>query len=119
MGWFRRNIKWFGPTVAMFVMLSGLVAGKIPVPAKASDLEALDKKTQANFDKMTSAIQTLAEIQATAAIDSEISNKQSEIRAIKRDFASKHESVSQESQIIIDTLDDEVEELRWQRDNLK
>lgn len=104
----------------MFILLGGTVVGiaadVIPRPAKASDLEALDKKTQANFDKMTGAIQTLAETLATAAIASEISNKQSEIRAIKRDY-SQGETLSRESQIAIDILNDEIEDLRWQREN--
>lgn len=120
MKWFIENIKWFGPTVAMFILLGGTIVGiaadVIPRPARASDLEELVRTTQENFDKLTRTVQKVAEIQATATINSEIAIKQAEIRAIQRDYR-QGEVLSRDSQITIDTLKDEIEDLRWQRDN--
>lgn len=104
----------------MFILLGGTIVGiaadVIPRPARASDLEELVRTTQENFDKLTRTVQKVAEIQATATINSEIAIKQAEIRAIQRDYR-QGEVLSRDSQITIDTLKDEIEDLRWQRDN--
>ena len=112
--WFWANLGRIGALFALVGVIGGYAAAILPMPAKASDLEALAKSTQEKFDTMTSAIQKLAELQATATINQEIRIKKSEIRTIRRDYPG---AVPRDSQITIDMLIDEIDELRWQRDN--
>lgn len=112
--WLWENLGRIVSLCALVAVIGGYAAAIFPMPAKASDLEALAKSTQEKFDTMTSAIQQLAEIQTTATINQEITIKQSEIRTIRRDYPG---DVPRDSQITIDMLIDEIDELRWQRDN--
>lgn len=104
--WLRENIKFTLSVITLFTLVSGMAVNLIPMPAKASDL-----------DKLANTVQQLADIQVESAINYEIRIKQSEIRAIKRDYSREEGSISQDSQIAIDTLFDEIDELRWRRDN--
>ena len=106
--WLRENIKFMLAVIALISFIGGIAADIIPRPALASDL-----------DKLASTVQKLADIQVESAINYEIRIKQSEIRAIRRDYSRGDVMVSQDSQIAIDTLLDEIDELRWQRDNPK
>lgn len=121
MTWFKHNINWFGPTVAMFLLLAGAIIGiaadVLPRPARASDVEELSRITQEKFDRVADTLQNMAEIQTTGMINSEIRSRQQEVRTIRRDYSDRGGRISQESQIAIDTFNDEIEELRWQRDN--
>ncbi len=102
----EENIKFITSVIAIITLVGGIAADIIPMPALASDL-----------DRLASTVQRLADIQVESAINYEIRIKQSEIRAIRRDYSGTGEEIPQTSQIAIDTLADEIDELRWQRDN--
>jgi len=104
--WLKENVKFALTVVTLFSLVGGMAVDLIPMPAKASDL-----------DKLANTVQQLADIQVQSAFNNQIRDKQSEIRAIKRDYSMQRKPLSQDSQITIDTLLDDIEELRWQRDN--
>ena len=106
MNWLKNNIKFMLSVAALLSFIAGVAVDIIPMPAKASDL-----------DKLANTVQQLADIQVESAINYEIRIKQSEVRAIRRDYSREGGVISQDSQIAIDTLLDEIDELRWQRDN--
>lgn len=106
MNWLRENIKFMLSVIALFSCVVGIATDIIPMPALSSDL-----------DKLAATVQQLADIQVESAINYEIRIKQSEIRAIRRDYSREEGLISQDSQIAIDTLLDEIDELRWRRDN--
>ena len=106
--WLWENVRFTISVLTLFSVLGGFAADLIPMPALASDL-----------DKLANTVQQLADIQVESAINYEIRIKQQEIRAIKRDYSRQGQGVSADGQITIDTLTDEIDELRWERDRRK
>ena len=108
MNWFRDNIKWFGPTVAMFMALVYFAGDFMPMPAKAADLYQLAEIVQQTNDS----VQELKEQQEKNESNHNIKHLQNEIANIRLQFIALGKQLSPEAIFYITEKETEIENIR-------
>lgn len=101
MNWFKKNIKWFGPTVALFVGIAAFMGDLIPMPASAADLNKLVETVQAD-----------REYQEKKSRGHEIKHLQDQVANIRLQFMANGRQLSPEALFYIQEKETEIENIR-------
>ncbi len=108
MNWFKKNIKWFGPTVAMFILVSGFIAPYIQLPASAADLDRLVDTVQQMQDDRVEEKMGREEDKK----DHSIKHLQNQIANVRLQFMSNGRPLSPEATFYIQEKETEIENIR-------
>jgi hypothetical protein len=101
MNWFKKNIKWFGPTVAMFILVLGFIAPYIQLPASAADL-----------DRLVGTVQQMQDNRIEDKKDHQIKHLQDQIANVRLQFMSNGRPLSPEALFYIQEKETEIENIR-------